>query len=200
MHSWERTRETLPAILPSPWLVALRLVLSMTLLALALCVSANSSVVASEGSEAKPIASATKKKKRSFPGAKKIAIKKQTVKPKNGKLKLRVELKLPEGFKINPDAPMGFLLETVGEAGPIDRSKPSKYQLVKPPKESFDLLIPVTGTGDERLRLSMNYYHCQGDPTTGICQTGSVIMDIPIMIAASAKKQQVDIKYDVPTL
>lgn len=141
-----------------------------------------------------------KKKKPSFPGAKKVQLKTQTVKSEKGKLKLHVELKLPKDVKINPTAPMGFLLETVGETGPVDRSSESKYQLLKPPKKSFDLLIPVDGAGGERLRLSLNFYYCKGDPLTGLCQTGSVIWDIPISVDANAKQVQAEIKYDVPAL
>ena len=72
--------------------------------------------------------------------------------------------------------------------------------MVKPPKKSFDLLVPVKGTGADRLRLSMNYYHCEGDPATGICKTGSVVLEIPIEIDTVAKRSQVDIKYEVPAL
>lgn len=156
------------------------------------------------GRNAAETTSTTKKKKKpSFPGARKVTLKSQAVKAKDGKLKLHIELNLPKDTKLNPLAPMGFLLETVAKEGPVDRSTPSRYQKLSPPKKSFDLLIPVSGEGAERLRLSMNYYHCKGDPATGICKTGAVIWDIPIeVVSASAKvadsKDKVEIKYDVP--
>ena len=148
---------------------------------------------------------AKKTKKPSFPGAKKVSLEPQTVRTNNGKLKLKVNLDLPKNTKLNPLAPMGYLLETVSKEGPVDRSAPSKYQTIQPPKKSFDLLVPITGEGSERLRLSMNYYHCEGDPATGVCRTGAVIWDIPIeVVAESAKiarsKDAVEIRYEVPNL
>ena len=128
-------------------------------------------------------------------------MKPQIVKAKAGKLTLRVELKLPSGSKLNPLAPMGYLLETVNEKGPIDRSSPSKYQKINPPKETFELLVPVLSEGTERLRLSMNFYHCQGDPATGICRTGAVIWDIPFKVVSDSgveSKDRLEIKYDIP--
>ncbi len=139
-----------------------------------------------------------KKKRPSFPGAKRVMVKTQTVRSEKGKIKLHVELKLPKDWKINPGAPMGYLLESVGEVGVVDRTKLGEYKIVKPPKAKFDILVPATESGTDRLQLSLNYYHCQGDPSAGICKTGSVIWEIPIKIDAAAKQSQVEIKYDVP--
>ncbi len=153
------------------------------------------------GLEAPQKSAADKKKKKkrpSFPGAKRVAVKPQTVRSEKGKLKLHVELKLPKDWKINPAAPMGYLLESVGEVGVVDRTKLGKYKIVKPPKAKFEILVPAATSGVDRLQLSLNYYHCQGDPATGICKTGSVIWEVPIKIDAIAKQAQVEIKYDVP--
>ncbi len=146
----------------------------------------------------KPVAEKKKKKKPSFPGAQRVAVKPQTVQREKGKLKLHVELKLPKDWKINLAAPMGYLLESVGEVGAVERSRLGEYQLVQPPQTKFDIVVPAADSGADRLQLSLNYYHCQGDPASGICKTGSVIWEIPIKIDAAAKQSRVEIKYDVP--
>ncbi len=143
---------------------------------------------------------ATVAKKPSFPGAKKVELKPQTVKSNENRIRLHVELELPPDTKLNQLAPMGYYLETVPASGPVDRSTPSKYQTVKPPKTRFDLLVPANGNGDDRLRLSMNYYYCKGDPETGVCKVGSVIWEIPIRIDPGADESQVLIKYEVPEI
>ena len=124
-----------------------------------------------------PAASAGKPK---FPGAKQVELPKAVAKAVDGKLTLAVELTLPEGWKINAEAPLAYLVEAEGDSGPIDREAIGK--LVKPKERAakFEITVPVkAASGGEKLKVSLTYYYCQ-TKETGLCKVGSVIWTVPV--------------------
>lgn len=140
----------------------------------------------------------------SFRNAVEIALAPATVRPVNGAITVQVELKYPEGWHTNPLAPTVYVVDAVAEKGPLERAGLGQTVRIKEPKESFEITLPLRTAGDEggaekggkqaagedKLRLSVNHYYCQGGPE-GVCKTGSVIWTVPVKIDPLAKETKV---------
>ena len=138
------------------------------------------------------------KRRPSFPGAKRVTIAKQTVSAKDGLLSLRCELNWPEGWKVNPNAPMGLLVESIGENSPFDDSALGDYQKIKNPKDVVELTLSVNSPGRGRLQVSCNYYYCQ-TTDEGLCKTGSVVWNVELEITENSDHPNtLTLNYDVP--
>jgi len=141
-------------------------------------------------------AAAKVEKKPSFKGAAKEKVELAKVKPEKNAVKLHVSLKVPDGWKLNAEAPMSYWLDSPKEAGPADRTAFGKKKLDKPLAE-FDVSVPVKGKGEDEVAVSLNYYYCQkGDD--GVCKTGSVIFTVPLNIADDGDGDAVKLTYEIP--
>jgi thiol-disulfide isomerase/thioredoxin len=135
-------------------------------------------------------------KKPSFRGATPVTLEQVKVKPEKSAVKLHVSLKIPDGWKINAQAPMSYWLDSPKEAGPADRAAFGKRKLDKPTAE-FDVSVPVKGKGEDEFAVSLTYYYCEkGDD--GVCKTGSVIFTVPINIADDGSGEPVKLTYEIP--
>ena len=120
--------------------------------------------------------------------AKPIAIAKTALAPKNGAIRLSVELELPEGYKINPLAPMRYQVDAAGAKGPIDRAALGKPVRLKEPKAAFEIELPVTAeTGADELQVTLNYYYCQ-DGGEGLCKAGTAVWSVPVTLGGGGAK------------
>jgi thiol-disulfide isomerase/thioredoxin len=121
--------------------------------------------------------------KPSFPGAAKVDLAAATVKPNDGKVRLQVALELPAGYKINPLAPLRYLVEAGEKDGPIDREALGKLTEVEEKSTKFDIDLPTaTTTGSDKLKVSLAYYYCQTG-AEGICKAGSVVWNVPLSLS-----------------
>jgi DNA-binding beta-propeller fold protein YncE/cytochrome oxidase Cu insertion factor (SCO1/SenC/PrrC family) len=144
----------------------------------------------------KPAPPKPAEKKPSFKGAIPEAVPLATLKPENGEISLQVELKIPDGWKVNPLAPMSYWVDSQKETGPIDRAAFGRTKLSKPVAD-FTVKLPVTGAGDDEINVSLNYYYCQeGDE--GVCKIGSVVFTVPIKIADDAKESTASLRHEIP--
>ena len=135
-------------------------------------------------------------KKPSFRGAAKEKVELAKVKPEKNAVKLQVSLKVPDGWKINAEAPMSYWLDSPKDAGPADRAAFGKKKLEKPSAE-FDVSVPVKGKGEDEVAVSLTYYYCQkGDD--GVCKTGSVIFTVPLAIADDGSGEPVKLAFEIP--
>lgn len=135
-------------------------------------------------------------KKPSFRGAAPVKVELAKLKPEKNAVKLHVSLKVPEGWKINAEAPMSYWLDSTREAGPADRAAFGKKKLDKPAAE-FDVSVPVKGKGEDEVAVSLNYYYCEkGDD--GVCKTGSVIFTVPLDIADDGSGEAVKLAFEIP--
>lgn len=133
----------------------------------------------------------------SFAGATQVKAESAKVKPVDGKVRVSVSLKLPKGYKINPDAPMRYQVDAAGVGGPIDRADLGKAVDLAKPAASFDIDLPVTASeGQEQLKVSLAYYYCQEGPT-GLCKVGSVVWSLPVRLDAGAASNAVKLQYQV---
>ena len=114
----------------------------------------------------------------SFADAHPVTLPAVTLKPADGQVRLRVTLKLPAGYKINPLAPLRYLVEADGNAGPIDREAIGKLAQAAEPAAKFDIELPASAaTGSDTLHVSLGYYYCQ-EGSEGVCKAGSVRLDV----------------------
>ncbi len=125
-----------------------------------------------------------------------VKVEPAVVKAVDGKIRLKVELKLPEDWKMNPLAPSLYLVEGVAAAGAVDRAALGRPVKLKTAEEVFEIPLAVSGEGADEIRVSMNYFYCRGGPQ-GICKTGSVVWTVPLSISSTAKESSVTLPLAV---
>jgi thiol-disulfide isomerase/thioredoxin len=135
--------------------------------------------------------------KPSFKGAAQAKLETQSVKSAAGTLTLHVELELPDGYKINPLAPMSYLVEATGTDGPVDRTAIGELKKTDSPEAAFDIRLPLgRAEGEETLKVSLGYYYCQKG-AEGLCKAGSVVWTVPVKLSAGAKHDSVLLEHKV---
>ncbi|HQU43339.1 MAG TPA: thioredoxin-like domain-containing protein [Pirellulales bacterium] len=119
------------------------------------------------------------------------------LKPENGKVYLSVELHLPDGYKINAQAPMAYRLEAQSEEGLVDRKAIGKSVKLEKPAADFQIELPLTGdTGSDALKLSLTYYYCQHGGA-GLCKVGTATWKLPMKLAPDATSSTLPLELDV---
>lgn len=143
-----------------------------------------------------PAGTAKAPRKPTFPGAIQVKVPAVSVKSVGGKVKFDVDIKLPDGWKVNLDAPASYYPEAVAETGPIDRSAVGKE--VKLPKSAvaYSFTLPAKEAGTDEIKVSMNYYYCQ-EGENGVCKVGAVTWTIPLKIASDAKLDTIKLNHTV---
>jgi thiol-disulfide isomerase/thioredoxin len=136
--------------------------------------------------------------KSKFPGAARVNLTAAELKPVEGKVRLQVALELPDGYKINPLAPLRYLVEAGDATGPLDREALGKLTTVEHPSASFDIELPAgAGMGSEKLKISLAYFYCQ-EGSEGVCKAGSVIWSLPVVLSADAADSSAALPFKVP--
>ena len=163
--------------------------------------SGSSDSASSRGKRAAPspsssIGAVATPKKPSFKGAAQEKLKAQAVKPTDGKVKLAVSLKIPDGWKVNPLAPMSYWVEATRPGGPIDRAALGRVKLPSPVSD-FEVTVPVRQNGDDELTVSLNYYYCE-EKDDGVCKVGAVVFTVPLMITTDGRPEPVKLAHAIP--
>jgi thiol-disulfide isomerase/thioredoxin/DNA-binding beta-propeller fold protein YncE len=126
-----------------------------------------------------------------FAGARQIELPSTTLKSVDGKIRLRVALELIEGYKLNPLAPLRYLVESTAEKGPIDREALGKLTSIKEPSPAFEIDLPTTkDAGNEPLKISLGFYYCQ-EGSEGVCKSASVVWSLPLTVSADATNSSI---------
>ncbi len=132
-----------------------------------------------------------------FPGAQQVDLAAAKLKPADGKVRLRVALELPVGYKINPVAPLRYLVESTSDRGPISREALGSLVTVEKPSATFDIELPLsTESGSEKLRISLGYYYCQ-EGSEGVCKAGSVVWNLPLSVSADGAESAARLPYQI---
>ena len=122
-------------------------------------------------------------------------VEKQTVKA-GDQLNVNVSFTLPDGFKLNPLAPV--LYSATAEDGQklLDATIVGKRKTVKVGENktvvSISLPLQKSATSGE-FTLSINYQFCR-DGVSGVCKLGSAKWTIPVEVQADAKADSVELK------
>jgi len=130
-----------------------------------------------------------------FKDGKQVHVKAVSLKPEAGVVKFAVDLTLPEGYKINKLAPMKYQVEVTGVEGAIDRAGIGKASAVAEPATKFEISVPVKGTGDEKVKISLVYYYCK-EGNEGLCKVGTVTWNVPVNVAANAANSSAALTYE----
>lgn len=96
---------------------------------------------------------------------------------------LQVDLKLPDGYHLNPQAPFTYRVETNGEGLAI--ADADRHVSTMAPE--LPLAIPfqaAPGTYDTGLTIDLTFYYCREDDT-GVCAIQSVRWNVPLRVADS---------------
>jgi hypothetical protein len=124
-------------------------------------------------------------------GAKEIKLSKQSIKATDGKITFKVDLRLPEGFKINPLAPMSYRVDPQTVSAPaasslVPRVDLGKFVKLEQPATKFEFSLPVAANAHEdQLKIGVRYYYCR-EGKEGVCKTGSVLWVVPLAVDENA--------------
>jgi DNA-binding beta-propeller fold protein YncE len=133
----------------------------------------------------------------SLAGVAREKLKPATVRAENGAVRLEVRLQLPEGFKINPLAPMSYAIEVDKTAGPLRRASLGQRVKLEKPAAQFEIPLPVeAASGEDTVNVRVNYYYCR-DGAEGICKVGSVVWTVPLKLVADARASVVPLRHQV---
>ena len=127
-------------------------------------------------------------------------------------MRLRVELELPAGYKINPLAPLEYTVDAAGGVpgapargsrvgdGPVSPDALGKTVRIDKPAAEFDIALPVkagtTGTvvaGRETIRVAVEYYYCR-EGAEGVCKIGSAAWIVPLELSATTGAEVVRLR------
>ena len=96
---------------------------------------------------------------------------------------LDVRVALPEGFKINPDAPMPVLLEAPGAPELLGPTASETGFKVNPPSDQFEVPVPLAklpAVGDSiELTLSASVFECK-EGGAGYCTVKNYVWTVPV--------------------
>ncbi|MEK6235652.1 MAG: hypothetical protein N2C14_13165, partial [Planctomycetales bacterium] len=119
--------------------------------------------------------------------ANEILIDPVTLKATDGKITLAVEITLPEGFKINPLAPMSYRVQPQKNSALFDAAGISKLVRVNPPSAKLNISVPLAAAaGEEEISVRMNYFYCQTEEK-GVCKIGRANWKLSLTVADSGK-------------
>jgi DNA-binding beta-propeller fold protein YncE len=139
-------------------------------------------------------------KKPAFKGALQEKLPQASVKAVDGQVRLQVALEVPPGWKMNPDAPMSYWLDTTAAegapGGPVDRKFLGRKRLGKPVAE-FDVPVAVSGAGQEEVTVSLSYYYCDTNPD-GVCKVGAVVFTVPLEVSDAGSSDPVRLAHVIP--
>ncbi|MCH2124292.1 MAG: redoxin domain-containing protein [Pirellulaceae bacterium] len=131
-----------------------------------------------------------------FATAEQVHLDQTDLKPLNGSITVAIEIRLPEGWKINPLAPMSYFIG-VGESTDriIPHSAAGEHKMPVPTRK-IELSLPVNGTGKTKVQIGIDYFYCE-ESGFGLCKVGSVAFQIPLNISPEAKTSRVTAQFEV---
>jgi len=122
------------------------------------------------------------------------------VRAEHGAVRLRVELDLPSGYKINPLAPLEYRIDNTqqedGDAtGAVVREGFGKPVRVEKPAAEFEIRLPVSGqSGQDDVQVAVDYYYCR-DGSEGLCKVGTAVWNVPIELSAAAEQSVIHLRH-----
>jgi thiol-disulfide isomerase/thioredoxin len=110
-----------------------------------------------------------------IPGAKKIDFGTVEVNPTDDRLRMLVELRLPAGCALNPQAPMSYVVNVKEGDAILDPAAIGKRAQLAEPAEEFQIALPLSRrTGSAKLEIWLVYFYCH-EQSQALCKMGSAI-------------------------
>jgi sugar lactone lactonase YvrE len=122
----------------------------------------------------------------SFPNALALSVPKTTV-GASKTITLDVTLPIEKGVKVNPEAPMPYLIETPGKSGILSARVPPTGGKLEPPSARFsvpvDLAEPPKAGEAFDLKFSLAAFLC--NEGSNVCFIKSYVWNVPVSVASS---------------
>ena len=131
-----------------------------------------------------------------FSSADRVKVNAGKVQRVDGKLRLRVALELPDGWKINAAGDMLAWL-TINGKGPLDRSLNGRVTVPRG-KSVFTIEIPANQEDVDELQLALEYPYCAID-SGGLCRIASVVWTVSLELDDDARARLVTLEHS-PTI
>ncbi|MBZ5536152.1 MAG: redoxin domain-containing protein [Acidobacteriia bacterium] len=110
--------------------------------------------------------------------------------------RLLVDLKLPEGYHLNPLAPLSYQIKKINGDG-VTFAESARKSSLKDPK--LPIAIPFRsspGQGKTEIEIAMTVYYCRTD-NQGLCFIKSLDLTQPLEVSASAKGNDVPVSVTI---
>lgn len=121
--------------------------------------------------------------------AARVSLDPQTVAPGAGEIVLRIVL--PEGYKINEQAPSQVQWSSANGVLTLDAANQSL------PIDASELRVPVTlAEGSDTLTGALNLYYCEAVQET-LCYIDDVTVEVPVTVAAGAPDSEIVIRREI---
>jgi hypothetical protein len=110
---------------------------------------------------------------------------------------LSVSIALPDGLKLNLDAPTSYEVEPLESEGVIDRSALGTAQPAELTDDRFEVKLPLAKqAGSDRLKFSLVYYTCR-EGAEGVCKIQSTVWTIPLRLSPTAKADRIELSDSI---
>ncbi len=131
-----------------------------------------------------------------FAGVTPVELPAATVKPQDGKVRLDVVIELPAGYKVNPQAPLRYQVDSADASGPIDPAALGKLTSAEPGKK-FSIELPLKQpSGRQQVSVSLAVYYCQTG-SEGVCKAASAVRTFPLELSADAKQTAATLDFKI---
>jgi len=130
-----------------------------------------------------------------FSNSPRVKVDPAKVKSADGLIRMTLAIAFPEGWKLNPQAPLNYWLTDIRDGGPIDEKVAATGKVMVDGKK-LTLDVPVSGSGKDAVRVALVYYYCQ-EGGEGVCKMGSVVWEVPLEVGDDAN-EDVLLTHQVP--
>ena len=125
-------------------------------------------------------------------GAEEFNVTSITVGAEQAEVSIPIKYVLPEGWKMNLEAPQGYVAIWKDAAGKVVEGNSVSGKFTEPGKEvTLELKIPAGQ--DLKLQIGLTYYFCKADGT-GLCLADSSIYSMSAVRGSEPKIQTVEVK------
>ncbi|HHK41525.1 MAG TPA: hypothetical protein ENJ50_03815 [Planctomycetaceae bacterium] len=119
----------------------------------------------------------------------------QTLKPVDGAIQIRIAVDLPKGWKVNPLGNVDYWINESSEK-PLFPKETPRYGQLPADRTTWTLKLPVKeGSGGE-LVIGVEFPYCQAGGE-GVCRVGSVAWRLDLRLDASAKGNELTLEHKV---
>jgi sugar lactone lactonase YvrE len=119
----------------------------------------------------------------------------QTIKP-GERMNVEVSFILPEGYKLNEQAPVKFTLEALGDQSLISADHLGKRTAAKIKGDKVVFDVPLAAkTGSATLKVSLTYGYCRGG-SSGLCKLATNRWKVPLEVKGSDSAPAVTLKAE----
>lgn len=123
-----------------------------------------------------------------LPNAEKLKTEKQTLSIGNDG-KLIIDVKLPTGFHLNPNAPQRLKATIEQDTIVVSFEENAKTKTIKPKQLPSSLPVKFLKAGAAEMNVQLSVYYCRED-NTGECKIKTLMWQVPVEVVANDKNNR----------